>query len=104
MLKKINPFRKLDLVVHPASGKRGIVTEVKGQMVTFEVVYPKPQDGQMERVQYSHKHLTLYMPAAMVVEGAKEIQRLQKREKTIIRRAARWVRNFWRSAVAPAKS
>lgn len=100
MLKKINPFRKLDLVVHVQSGKRGIVTQVRGQMVTFEVM-PVPPPGSGTKVMIcSFKHLSLFMPAAMVVAGAKQIQ---KKENTPWRRFVRWWRRLWKRApAAPA--
>lgn len=88
---KPNPYKKLDLVVHPQSGKRGIVKEVKGHMVTFEVIFPKPADGAIEEAKCSFKHLNLVMPAAQVVLGAKAIQ--AKKENTITARLrAAWQR------------
>lgn len=96
MLKKINPFQKLDLVVHKPSGKRGIVTEVKGHMVTFEVVMPKPANGQIETATYSFKHLTLVMPAAMVVAGAHRIRQQQAARKRLFGRVRRWFARLWK--------
>lgn len=87
MIKKTNPFKKLDLVAHKPSGKRGIVTDVKGQMVTFEVIMPKPADGKIEIASFSFKHLVLVIPASMVVVGARQIQ---KQQNSIRGRMARW--------------
>lgn len=95
MQKKINPFQKLDLVVHPPTGKRGIVTEVRGQLVTFEVIYPKPAGNKPELRTFSSKHLKLVMPAAMVVMGAKQIEAQKKAERKPLARMAKWIRNLW---------
>ena len=102
--KQTNPFKKLDLVVHTQNHSRGIVKEVKGHMVTIEVVFPKQPDGSIVEAKYSYKHLRLFMPAAQVVQGAKVIMHQQAMQKTWRYRIARWWHNLWRRKPAPAAS
>lgn len=83
-LHKPNPIRKLDLVLHKKSGTRGIVADVRGQLVVIEVVGEKGADGQPRRATYSHKHLTKVMDAALVVAGAKKLQEEAERRKSLV--------------------
>lgn len=102
---KINPFNRGDAVFHPGSGQRGIVVEVRGQLVKFEVFNPSPNlptsrdrlspKGEGDAAQpvyatYSCKKLKLVARRAELHAGALALKAQAEKEKTLWRRIARW--------------
>lgn len=79
---KINPISLGDAVFHPGTGQKGLVVEVRGQLVKFELIGVASPDGKQQYATYSCKKLKIVARWAEVLAGALALKQEADKKKT----------------------
>lgn len=92
---KRNPFNVGDAVIHPNSGRKGIVKDVNRKWVKFDVYGVTLPGNKRLTVRYAWRNLEMVMPFEQMVEKAKAMRAKAEAGNKPMARLGRWVNNIF---------
>lgn len=100
VIAKRNRFRVGDAVYHPGTKYRGIVREVKGTWVRFQVFGKTAPGGKPFTARFAHTKLLMLATREQLMARAIEMKRQHESAQKPLGRVAAYIRKLWKTAPA----